>query len=136
MLFGHLYVFFGEMSSSSAYFFDYYFFNWAAWAVCIFWRLISYSLLHLQIFSPSLWVVFSFTLLFPWLCKSFWVYVGPICLFLVLFTLFWEMDQKRCFCGLRQKVFCLFSSRSFEMSGLTCRSSIYFELIFVYGIKE
>ena len=44
--------------SSSAYFFDYFFLNWAVWAVCIFWRLIPYSLLHLQIFSPSLWVVF------------------------------------------------------------------------------
>ena len=29
--------------SSSAYFFDYFFLNWAVWAVCIFWRLILFD---------------------------------------------------------------------------------------------
>ena len=46
------------------------------------------------------------------------------------------MDWKRYCCDLYQRVFCLFSSRSFMVSLLTFRSLIHFELIFVYGIKE
>ena len=58
---------------SSAYFWLDCLFWW--WAVCKFWRLIPCQSHHFQIFSPSLCVVFSFCLLFPLLCKSFWVSV-------------------------------------------------------------
>ena len=30
----------------------------------------------------------------------------------------------------------MFSSKSFIVSGLTCRSSIHFEFIFVYGVRK
>ena len=40
-----------------------------------------------------------------------------------------------CF-DLCQSVFCLFSSKCFTVSGLTFRSSIYFEFIFVYGVRK
>ena len=48
-----------------------FFLYWAAWDVCIFWRLIPCRLLCLQIPSLILWVFFSFCLWFSLLCKSF-----------------------------------------------------------------
>ena len=37
---------------------------------------------------------------------------------------------------IRQRVFCLFSYRSFIVSGLMFRSLIHFKFIFVYGVKS
>ena len=39
-------------------------------------------------------------------------------------------------CDLCQRVYCLFSSRSFIVSSLTFRSLIHFEFTFVYGVRK
>ena len=62
--------------------------------------------------------------------------IRPICLFLFLFSLLWEVDLRRYCCGLCQQVFFLFSSKSFIVFGLTFRFLIHFEFIFVCDVQE
>ena len=58
-----------------------YFSYWAAWVVCIFWRLSLCRLHWLQIFSPILWIVFHFVYGFLWCGKVFKFNWAPLVYF-------------------------------------------------------
>ena len=47
-----------------------------------------------------------------------------------------EVGHRGSCCDLCQRVFCLFSSKSFIVSGLTFRALIHFEFIFVCGVRK
>ena len=57
-------------------------------------------------------------------------------LFLFLFPLLQEMEPKKLLQFMLKSVLPMFSSRSFIVFSLTFRSLIYFEFIFVYGVRE
>ena len=64
-------------------------------------------------------------------------WLGPIFKFLFLFPLLWDVGHRGFCCGLCQRVFCLcFPLGVFIVSGLTFRSLIHFEFIFVYGVRK
>ena len=57
-------------------------------------------------------------------------------LFLFLFSLLYEVDQKKLLQFLSKDVLPMFFSKSFIVSRLMFRSLICFEFVFVYGVRE
>ena len=116
---------------SSVFCWDYLFCcYWVVCAICLFWKLSPVSHIVCKCFLPFCRLSFFF-LWFPLLCESLQVWLGPICLFLLLFLLPWETDIGKHWYSL-----CPFCLPSLEgvFGYLIFRSIIHFEFIFVYGV--
>ena len=114
-----------------------FFWYWAAWAACIFLRLILLSVTSFAIivshYEGCLFTLFIVSFIVQ---KLLSLIRSQLCLFLLLFPLLWEVDHRGSCCDLCHRVFCLFSSRSFIGSTLTFRSLIHFEFVIVYRVRK
>lgn len=100
--------------ASSAHFLIYFsFFDVKMKATYISWILILHRPYHLQIFSAIKYVVFSFFVSFPLICKGFCFTRSNSFIFAFLSFSSVMMDQQKCCCDLCQRVFSLCFSQEF-----------------------
>ena len=117
------------------------FFDWVVFLILSnmsYWYILDINSLSVESFANifSYSVACLFVLWFPFLVQELLFDQVPSVYFCFYFYYFRRWIQKDIVASLCQKVFCLFSSKEFILSGLTCKSFIHFEFIFVYGVRE
>ena len=95
----------------------------------------SLSVIHLQLFSPNLKAVFHLAYSFLCCAEAFKFNQVPF-IFAFMSNILGGESQRILLWFMSESVLPMFSSRSFIVSGLTFRSLIHFEFIFVYGIRK
>ena len=87
-------------------------------------------------FSPSVHCLFILFMISVTVKKLLSLIGSHLFIFAFISIIREDWVQKKYYCSFRQSVLPMFSSRSFIVFSLTLRSLIYFEFIFVYGIRE
>ena len=108
--------------------------NWAALAVWIFWRLFPYQLLCLQFFFFPILRTITFAFIF--ICYANLLSLSRLHLFIFIYITFGGESEKILFRFLSRSVLPMFFSKSLIVSVFTFQSLIYFEFIFMYGVRE
>ena len=108
---------------------------WVIWVHYIFWILTPYKIFT-NIFCHL--VDCLFILLFPLLCRSILVCYSLAWLFLPSLSLLLKSDPKYHLQDWCQGAYspCMFSCRSFMVSGLTLKTCIHLELLLVCGVRR
>ena len=140
MLFGHLYVFFGKMSISSAHFFI----GWLGFFLILSFMSFLYILETNLLWVASFANIFSHSegCLFVLFMVSFTVQKllslirSHLLVFLFIFITLGGGSKKILLRFMSKSIFPMLSSKSFIVSSLIFRSLIHFEFIFVYSIRE
>ena len=128
---GHLHFLFGKMSIQF-----FFFFLMLSCMICLYMvdinPLLVISLAN--IFSHSVGCLFILLIISLAMQKLLSLIRSQ--LFLFLFPLLQEMEPQKLLRFMLKSVLPMFYSRSFIVFSLTFRSLIYFEFIFVYGVRE
>ena len=91
-------------------------------------------MVHLQIFSPILWVFVLFRVSFA--VQKLLSLIRPhLFIFVFIVIIPGGGSEKILLWFMSESFWPMFSSKSFTVSGLTFRSLIHFEFIFVYGVE-
>ena len=117
-----------------------FFWYWATWALCIFWRLIPCQSHHLLIFCPILCVVFSLCLWFSFRCAKKFLGLASSYLLVLTFifiTLGGERKMILLWFMSRSVRLPVFSRKSFMVSGLKIFIFlIHPQFIYVYSVRK
>ena len=105
---------------------------WVVWVLYIFWILTSYQIFHLHISSPIQEVAYSFCWWFTSLSKSF-LKCNPFVYFCFYFLCLMRHFQRNIAktSAKGHTMLPVFFSKNFMVSGVTFKSLIHFEFIFV-----
>ena len=110
---------------------------WAAWAVCVFWRLILYQFVSFAIiFSHSEGCLFIFFIV-CFAVQNPLSFIRSHLFIFVFISIAQGGGSKRIMLWFMSKtILPMFFSKSFIVSGLIFRFLIHFEFIFVYGVRR